>query len=71
MRLEVAMHSSLFIVMTVSFLIYFFYFGLYWVFVAMCGLSLVAVSGGLLFVAMCGASIAMTSLVAGHRLYRA
>ena len=39
------MHSSLFIVMTVSFLIYFFYFGLYWVFVAMCGLSLAAASG--------------------------
>ena len=42
-------------------LIFFFFFWLHWVFVAACGLSLVAVSGGLLFVAVHGLLIAMAS----------
>ena len=43
-------------------------FWLHWVFVAARGLSLVAVSGGLLFVVVCGLLIAVASLVAEHRL---
>ena len=47
----------------------FIYFWLLWVFVAVHGLSLVAVSKrGLLFVAVCGLLIVMSSLVAEHRL---
>ena len=44
------------------------YFWLNWVFVAACGLSLVAVSRGLLFVAVCRLLVAVASLVADHRL---
>ena len=40
------------------------YFWLRWVFVVVCGLSLVAVSRGHLFVAVCGLLIAVASLVA-------
>ena len=50
----------------------FIYFRLCWVFVAACGLSLVAVSGGtergLLFVAVRWLLIAVASLVAEHGL---
>ena len=50
----------------------FIYFWLSWVFVAAHGLSLAAVSGGLLFVAICGLLIVVASLVAEqHRLWGA
>ena len=45
----------------------FIYFWLWWVFVAVCGLSLVAGSEGN-FVAMLGLLIVVASLVAEHRL---
>ena len=46
------------------FIIYLFYFWLHWVFVAVCGLSLVVVSGGsLLFVGVHRPLIAGASLV--------
>ena len=45
----------------------FFFFWLRWVFIAACGLSLVA-ANGLLFVAICGLLIAVASLVAEHGL---
>ena len=59
-----------------SFLKNFIYFWLCWIFLAACGLSLVAVSGvysscgerGLLFVAVHGLLIAVASLVAEHGL---
>ena len=46
----------------------FIYFWLRWVFVAVRGLSVVAVSGGLLFVAVCGLLIVVASVVAEHGL---
>ena len=46
----------------------YFYFWLCWVFVAVCGLSLVAVSGGYSLVVVHGFLIEMASLVAEHRL---
>ena len=46
----------------------FIYLWLCWVFVAARGLSLVAVSGGLLFIAVHSLLIAVASLVAEHRL---
>ena len=55
--------TSLFI-----FFFLFFYFWLRWVFVAACGLSLVAVSGGLLFVEVHGLLIVVASLAAEHKL---
>ena len=42
--------------------------GLQWVFIAACGLSLIAASRGYSLVALCGLLIAMTSLVAEHEL---
>ena len=45
-----------------------YYLWLRWVFVATPGLSLVAASGGLLFLAVQELLIAVTSLVAKHRL---
>ena len=42
------------------------YFWLYWVFVAVCGLSLVAVSEAYFLVAVCRLLIAMTSLAVEH-----
>ena len=50
------------------FIYLFIYFWLRWVFVAACGLSLVAVSRGLLFVAVRGLLIVGASLVAEHGL---
>ena len=47
---------------------YKFIYWLRWAFVAACGLSLVAVSGGLLFVVACGLLIAVASLVAEYGL---
>ena len=44
------------------------YFWLHWVFIAVRGLSLVVVSGGLLFVAVHRLLIAVASLVAEHGL---
>ena len=49
-------------------LLLFIYFWLHWVFVAACGLSSVAASGGLLFVAVHGLLIAVASLVVEHGL---
>ena len=49
------------------FIFYFLFFWLHWVFVAARGLSLVAVSWGLLFVAVHGLLIAVASLVVEHR----
>ena len=46
----------------------FIYLWLPWVFVAVRGLSLVAVSGGYSVVAVCGLLIDVASLVAEHRL---
>ena len=46
--------------------ILFIYFWLCWVFVAARGLSLVAVSGGLLFIAVRGLLVVVASLVAEH-----
>ena len=46
----------------------FIYFWLRWVFVAAHGLSLVAVSGGLLFAAVRRLLVAVASLVAEHGL---
>ena len=46
----------------------FIYFWLHWVFIAACGLSLVAVSGEYCLVAVCGLLTAMASVVAEHRL---
>ena len=46
----------------------FFFLGLLWVFVSMCGLSQVAASRGLLFAVVHGLLIAMASLVVEHRL---
>lgn len=46
----------------------FIYFLLCWVFVAECGLSLVAVSEGYSLVLVHGFFIAVASLVVGHRL---
>ena len=46
----------------------FIYFWLHWVFVAVCGLSLVAVSGEYSGVAACGLLTAVGSVVAEHRL---
>ena len=48
--------------------LFYFYFWLLWVFVAACGLSLVAASGGQLFVVVRGLLIAVASLVAEHGL---
>ena len=45
-----------------------FFFWLHWVFVAACGLSLIAASLGLLFVAVRGLLIAVASLVVEHGL---
>ena len=50
------------------FLIVFIYFWLCWVFVAVGELSVVVVNGGDSLVVVCGFLIALTSLVAGHRL---
>ena len=50
------------------FLKIYFYFWLHWVFVAVCGLSLVAMSGGYSLVAMLGLLIAVASLFAEHGL---
>ena len=47
----------------INLFILFIYFWLCWVFVAVRGLSLVAVSGGLLFVAVRGLLIAVASLL--------
>ena len=44
--------------------IYFIYFWLHWVFVAVCGLSLVAASGGYSLLRCVGFLIAVASLVA-------
>ena len=44
------------------------YFCLHWVFVTMCGLSLVVVCGRLLFSVVCGLLITVSSLIAEHRL---
>ena len=44
------------------------YFWLRWVFIAACGLSLVAASRGYSFIAVRGLLIAVASLVAEHRL---
>ena len=52
----------------INLFILFIYFWLRWVFVAACGLPLVAASGGLLFLAMRGLLIAVASLVAEHGL---
>ena len=46
----------------------FIYLWLFWVFVAVCGLSLVAVSGGYSLVVVHGFLIEAASLVAEHRL---
>ena len=45
------------------------YFWLFWVFVAIHGLSLVAASGGHSLVVVCGLLTAVTSLVSEHRLW--
>ena len=45
-----------------------FFFGLRWVFVAVCGLSLVAASGGYSSFVVRGLLIAVASLVAEHWL---
>ena len=47
---------------------FFFFFGRCWVFVAECGLSLVAASGGYSFVVVHSLLIAVASLVAEHGL---
>ena len=47
------------------------YFWLCWVFVAACGLSLMAASRDHSLVVMCGLLIVVASLVAEHRLPRA
>ena len=46
----------------------FIYFWLSWVFLAMHGLSLVAVPGGYSLVAVCRPLVVMSSLAAEHRL---
>ena len=51
-----------------NFVFFCFFFWLRWVFIAACGLSLVAASGGLLFVAVRGLRIAVASLVVEHGL---
>ena len=48
-----------------------FFFPLHWVFVAACGLSLVAVSGGSSLVIVCRLLMAVASLAAEHGLYSA
>ena len=63
-----------FLFLTAALLLFFFvclfliYFWLRWVFVAVCRLSLVASSGGLLFVVVHGLLMAVASLVAEHGL---
>ena len=51
-----------------KFIYLFIYFCLQWVFIAVCGLSLVVASGGFSPVAVCGLLIATASLVEKHRL---
>ena len=46
-----------------NFIYLFIYFWLRWTFVAVCGLSLVAASGGLLFIVVRGLLIAVASLL--------
>ena len=50
------------------FKIYLFIYWLYWVFIAVCGLSLVVASGGYSFVVVHGLLISVASLVAEHGL---
>ena len=47
----------------ISLNLFLFYFWLCWVFVALCGLSLVAVSGGYSLIEVCGLLIAVAYLV--------
>ena len=54
-----------------SLCVYLIYFWLHWIFVAACGLSLVAVSGGYSLVAVLGLLIAVASLVVEHGLQNA
>ena len=50
----------------ISFNIKFIYFWLYWVFIAACGLSLVAACGACSLVPGCGLLIAVAPLAMGH-----
>ena len=52
----------------ILFYLFFIYFWLSWVFVAVRGLSVVVVSGGYSFVAVRGLLMAVASLVAEHGL---
>ena len=51
-----------------KFIYLFIHFWLCWVFVAVCGLSLIVVSSAYSFVVVCRLLIAVVSLVAEHRL---
>ena len=50
-------------------LLLFIYLWLHWVFFAACGLSLAAVSRGLLFIVVLGLLTVVASLVVEHRLW--
>ena len=73
-RVDLQISFYLFIYLSIDFFLFIYlylfiyYFWLHWVFVAAHGLSLVAVSGGLLFVAVHGLLIAVASLAAEHGL---
>ena len=54
--------------MTLKFFYLFIYFWLCWVFVAVCGLSVVGASRGYSLVMVCSLLIVMASLISEHRL---
>ena len=67
-NMNIELHEGLSFLFKKNIFILFIYFWLRWVFVAACGLSLLAASGGLLFVAVHWPLIEVASLVAEHGL---